>query len=134
MWEHEEEDQVDEIRENIEDHYDRPRHHGALTDAQVIQRQENPLCGDRVTVYLAVSEGVVNAMQWEGRGCTISQAAASMLSEAVIGKPVTEVRQLDEQWMVDLIGAPLNPARRKCANLGLKAVQLGLAQLDEAAA
>ena len=114
---------MDEARDNIMDHYEYPRNHGALPDATVVQRQDNPLCGDRVVFYLQLVDDTVAAIGWEGRGCTISQAAASMLSEELLGKSITEARALDEQFMVDLIGTRLNPARMKCATLGLKAVQ-----------
>ncbi len=117
---------MDEARENILDHYELPRNQGALVDANVIQRQDNPLCGDRVVVYLRVADDKVAAIGWEGRGCTISQAAASMLSEELLGKSIAEARALNEQFMVNLIGTRLNPARMKCATLGLKAVQDGL--------
>ncbi|MBA3943624.1 MAG: iron-sulfur cluster assembly scaffold protein [Herpetosiphonaceae bacterium] len=117
---------MDEARENILDHYELPRHRSPLVDATVVQRQDNPLCGDRVVVYLQVVDDKVAAIGWEGRGCTISQAAASMLSEELLGKSVAEACALDEQFMVDLIGTRLNPARMKCATLSLKAVQYGL--------
>lgn len=122
---------MDEARDNLLDHYQFPRNQGALAAATIVQRADNPLCGDRVTLHLVIADDSIQAVGFEGRGCTISQAAASMLTEAIIGKTCEQARQLDEAWMLALVGAPLNPARRRCATLGLAALHEGLASGSE---
>ncbi|GAC1364776.1 MAG: SUF system NifU family Fe-S cluster assembly protein [Herpetosiphon sp.] len=117
---------MDEVRENIEDHFSHPHNQGNLPGATVQQRELNPLCGDRIMVYLQHDGDTITAMMWEGRGCTISQAAASMLSDELVGQRIADVQTWNHDLMTGLLGVPLNPARMKCATLGLKAVQNAL--------
>lgn len=114
-------------QEQILDHYQNPRNHGTLDEPVTIRREEyNPLCGDRLVLEMRVVDDKVEAVRFRGHGCAISQAAMSMLSEEIVGKSVDELKQLQKQDVLDLLGIPLSPARLKCALLSLKAVKAGV--------
>ncbi len=84
----------DLYREIILDHYRTPRNRGELPPPAVRAEGHNPLCGDEIQVYLDVTDGVVSDIKISGQGCSISQSSASMMSQAVKGKPITEVQAL----------------------------------------
>ena len=115
-------------REVILDHYKNPRHHGPLEGADAHAEGQNPLCGDEVTVSLRFGgDGdTIEEIGFEGRGCAISQAATSMLTELVKGRSATEVATLPRDELLDEIGIPLTPVRLKCALLGLSTLKLAL--------
>ena len=114
-------------QEQILDHYQNPRNHGTLDEPVTIRREEyNPLCGDRLVLEMRLVDDKVEAVRFRGHGCAISQAAMSMLSEEIVGKSVDELKQLQKQDVLDLLGIPLSPARLKCALLSLKAVKAGV--------
>lgn len=118
---------MDLYQENILDHGQNPRNFGApLEPADIDYEDDNPLCGDylHLTVQLD-KEKRVKAVSWEGHGCTISQASASMLGEAILGKTLDELRQFDRQELLDMLGIPLSVARLKCALLSLKVLKAG---------
>ena len=110
-----------EAIENLLDHYERPRNQGAMDDADVTLPGGNPGCGDVVTIYLKLDpEGErVERVTFEGQGCTISQAAASMLTEMVEGQPVALVDQMDFNDMIDHLGREVVSTRPRCATLAL---------------
>jgi nitrogen fixation NifU-like protein len=86
---------VEELyREVILDHYHNPRHRGSLAAASAHAEGSNPLCGDEITLDLAVVDGTVADLAFNGQGCSISQASASMMSDAVIGKSIDEIHEL----------------------------------------
>lgn len=120
----------DLYREHILDHYENPRYHGALEKADITHEESNPLCGDRIQVQVRLSDDGGQARiadaAFTGEGCIISQAAASMLLEDVVGKPIAEVENMEPQHVLDLLGAPLTAARVKCALLGLKVLKTGI--------
>lgn len=117
----------DMYRENILDHAQNPRYPGILSPADVDHEEHNALCGDRLRLTLRMDENQrINGIAWDGEGCAISQASASMLAEEVIGKTLDEVRALDKQTVLDLIGFPLTMNRIKCALLSLKTLKIGL--------
>jgi len=118
-------------REAIIDYYKHPRHRGHLENPDVHYQDHNPLCGDQVTVDLKVENGVVVDAMFDGRGCTISQATASMLMEEIIGKPLEALKELDKQYILDLLGIELSPVRLKCALLPLKVLKAGVWGLNE---
>jgi nitrogen fixation NifU-like protein len=118
----------DLYRENILEHYKRPQNWSppaAELDRVDLQFHDlNPLCGDELTVKLAVdSEGRVEDVRFEGHGCAISQAAASMASEEVKGMPVSELMNLDRRFVLDLLGIDISAQRMKCALLSLKVLK-----------
>jgi nitrogen fixation protein NifU and related proteins len=115
-------------REVILDHYKNPRGHGLLDDADAQAEGQNPLCGDEVSIFVAFEEDgeTIDEVKFSGRGCAISQAATSMLTELVKGRSATEVATLQRDELLDEIGIPLTPVRLKCALLGLSTLKLAL--------
>ncbi len=106
--------------EFILDHYENPRNHGRTEDADVVSEGGNPGCGDIVTIYLKVDpEQRVEQVTFEGQGCTISQAAASLVTEMVTGKPLDEVLEMSYDVIVDELGRDLVLSRPRCATLAL---------------
>ena len=117
----------DIYREIILDHYRNPRNKGKLTDADVSIHDSNPLCGDEIDIHLKVEEGKIKNIKFEGRGCAISQASASMLTEMVIEKPLSTVKEIAKNDVLENIGLlNLGPARIKCALLSLKVLKMGM--------
>ena len=115
-------------REVILDHYKNPRGHGVLEDADATAEGQNPLCGDEVTISVRFGPDgeTIDEVGFEGRGCAISQAATSMLTEMVKGRTATEVAELPKEELLDEIGIPLTPIRLKCAILGLGVLKVAL--------
>jgi nitrogen fixation NifU-like protein len=118
----------DLYREVILDHYKSPRGHGLIDDADAQAEGQNPLCGDEVTISVkfAADGETIASVGFEGRGCAISQAATSMLTELVQGRKATEVASLPREALLDEIGIPLTPIRLKCAILGLGVLKVAL--------
>jgi nitrogen fixation NifU-like protein len=115
-------------REVILDHYKNPRGHGAIVDADAHAEGQNPLCGDEVSIYVSFGEDgdTLEEVKFEGRGCAISQAATSMLTEMVQGRSATEIAALPKEELLEEIGIPLTPVRLKCAILGLGVLKVAL--------
>ena len=117
----------DIYREIILDHYRNPRNKGRLEHADVSTHDSNPLCGDEIDIHLKVEQGKIKDIKFEGRGCAISQASASMLTEMVMDKPLTAVKDLAKDDILENIGLMnLGPARIKCALLSLKVLKMGM--------
>jgi len=115
-------------REVILDHYKNPRGHGELEHADAHADGQNPLCGDEVSIYVAFGEDgdTIEEIKFSGRGCAISQAATSMLTEMVTGRSAKEVAALPRDELLEEIGIPLTPVRLKCALLGLGTLKVAL--------
>jgi nitrogen fixation NifU-like protein len=118
----------DLYRENILEHYKRP--HNWSPPAPELERVDlqfhdlNPLCGDELTVKLAVApDGRIDGVRFEGHGCAISQAAASMASDEVKGMQVSDLMRLDRNFVLDLLGIDISAQRLKCALLSLKVLK-----------
>jgi nitrogen fixation NifU-like protein len=113
--------------DDILDHYRSKRHRGRLPDADTTFEDDNPLCGDcvRMDVRFA-ADGRVADVRFEGVGCAISQATASMLCDEVVGKVTDQVTQWDKDKVLDLLGISLTPVRLKCALLPLKVLQAAI--------
>jgi nitrogen fixation NifU-like protein len=118
---------MDYYREYILDHYRNPRNYGKLENPDVHAEDSNPLCGDQLGMDMQIEEDHVKAVRFQGRGCAISQAAASMLSEMIEGKTVQEVVELGKDDVLDALGIAISPARTKCAFLSLRVLHRGLA-------
>jgi len=119
----------DLYRELILDHYKNPHNHGLLDPADARAEGQNPLCGDEIAITVNFDGGgVIEEIGFDGRGCAISQAAASMLTDIVKGRPVDEVAAMPKEELLDELGVPLqqNPARLKCALLGLGVLKVAL--------
>jgi nitrogen fixation protein NifU and related proteins len=117
----------DLYRDYILEHYRRPHNFGVIENPSGRYEGANPLCGDRITMMLGIRDGVVAEVAFTGRGCAISQASASLLTDEVKGKPVDEVAKLTSQDLLDLLGIEISPARLKCALLSLDTLEHALA-------
>jgi len=123
---------MDLYREIILDHARNPRYAGVLTHADVDHEERNPLCGDRLHLTMRVGEdGRITDVAWDGEGCAVSQAVASMLSEEIIGKTLDEVRAIGKDEIFEMVGIPLTINRVKCALLALKTLIIGTRGMTE---
>ncbi|MBA2385222.1 MAG: SUF system NifU family Fe-S cluster assembly protein [Actinobacteria bacterium] len=113
-------------RELILDHYKNPRRHGLLEEADAQAEGQNPLCGDEVAVSVRFDGDTIADVGFEGRGCAISQAATSMLTEIVVGRTAADVARMPKDELLEEIGIPLTPVRLKCAILGLGVLKVAL--------
>ncbi len=109
----------------ILDHYENPRNHGALDNASVVIDGGNPSCGDVVTLYVMVDPETerITGIQFEGDGCTISQAGASLITEEMTGKTLSEIEQLGYDVIIDMMGRDVVATRLRCATLGLSTLK-----------
>jgi nitrogen fixation protein NifU and related proteins len=124
----------DLYRDYILEHYRRPHNFGVIEDATASFEGSNPLCGDRITMMLGIRDGVVERVAFTGRGCAISQASASLLTDEIKGKPVTEVAAFRADDLLDLLGIEISPARLKCAMLSHETLQSALGEVEAAPA
>lgn len=117
----------DLYRELILDHYKNPHNHGTLDPSDARAEGQNPLCGDEIAITVNFNGGeTIEDIRFEGRGCAISQAAASMLTDLVKGRPAGEVAEMPKEELLDELGIPLSPVRLKCAVLGLGVLKVAL--------
>ena len=114
-------------KEIVLDHYKNPHNFGTLDPADYTAEDSNPLCGDQIRMDLRVEDGTVTDVKFTGRGCAVSIASASILTDMVLGRPLEEVRQISQEDLLDEIGIPVSPARMKCATLGLTVLNMSLA-------
>ena len=119
-------------REIILDHYRNPRNKGTLDPADYSYEDTNPLCGDEVRIDLRVADDRIADVKFSGRGCAVSLASASILTEMIEGRPLAEVKALTKDDLLEELGIPVSPARLKCALLGLKVLKAGLYGVDRA--
>jgi nitrogen fixation NifU-like protein len=116
----------DMYREMILDHYKNPHKKGLLSPASIDYEEDNPVCGDHIHLTVQLDENdVVGEVGWDGDGCAISQASASMLYESLIGKSLEEIRAIDKDEILEMLGIELGPVRLKCALLSLKVLKAG---------
>jgi nitrogen fixation NifU-like protein len=119
----------DLYRDEILEHYREPHNFGTIDAPDASYEGHNPLCGDRITMMLVVdTEGVVSDVAFNGRGCAISQASASLLTDEIKGRPVAQIEAMTNQDILDLLGIEISPARLKCALLSLDTLQHALAE------
>ena len=116
----------DLFRETILDHAKHPRCRGSLERPDVVAADANPLCGDELRMEFRLRDGVIDAVRFSGHGCSISQAAASMLCERIEGTALESARTLSRDDVLDMLGVELGPVRLKCALLALKTMKSGL--------
>ena len=116
----------DLYRQNILDHYQNPRNFGTLEKPDISAEDSNPLCGDKIRIDLRVKNGTIEDVRFTGIGCSISRAAASMLTEEVKGKTLEEVKAIGRDEVHELLGIELGPVRLKCALLALKTLKVGV--------
>ncbi len=121
----------DLYRDEILEHYRAPHNFGTLDAPTAVHEGHNPLCGDRITMMLIVDDaGNVADVAFSGRGCAISQASASLLTDEIKGSSVAEVEAMKNQDILDLLGIEISPARLKCALLSLETLQRALKERD----
>ena len=118
----------DLYRDYILEHYRRPHNFGVIEAPTATQEGSNPLCGDRITLQLGIEDGVLQRVGFTGRGCAISQASASLLTDEIKGKPLSEVESFRADDLLDLLGIDISPARLKCAMLSHETLQKALAE------
>lgn len=116
----------DLYRQNILDHYQNPRNFGTLPKPDISVEDSNPLCGDKIRMDLLVTDGRVEDVRFSGVGCSISRAAASMLTEEIKGKTLEEVKRIGRDEVLEMLGIELGPVRLKCALLALKTLKVGV--------
>jgi len=113
----------DFYKEYILDHYRNPRNFGHLEKADASAEDLNPLCGDKIRFELELEDGRVKDVRFSGKGCAISQASASMLSESIKGQKLEDVARMSREEVLENVGIGISPARMKCALLGLKVLK-----------
>ena len=116
----------DLYRQNILDHYQSPRNFGTLEHPDISAEDSNPLCGDVIRIDLKIEDGKVADVRFSGKGCSISRAAASMLTEEIRGKSLEEVKRIGKDEVLEMLGIELGPVRLKCALLALKTLKVGV--------
>lgn len=118
---------MDIYQQQIIDLYKNPLNKGNLEDAQIIQHESNSTCGDDITLYIKFNEkDEVQDIKFEGQGCTISQASASLLTEEMKGKKREDLEKINKEDIIEMLGIELSPTRLKCALLILQALSRGL--------
>lgn len=123
---------MDELyREHILEHYKYPRNRGVLEKPDITYKDTNPLCGDEVQIDLKVTEDRVADVRFQAKGCAISQAATSMLTEMIEGKTLDELRKIGKREILEELGLELGPVRLKCALLCLKVLKSGVYGIKE---
>jgi nitrogen fixation NifU-like protein len=118
---------ADIYREIILDYYRNPRNYGKIENPDISKRDSNPLCGDELEMHINIKDNKVSDVKFTGKGCAISQASASMLTELIMGKDFDYVKKLTKEDILENLGLPdLGPARIKCALLSLKVLKYGI--------
>lgn len=112
-----------DYRQEIIDHYKHPHNFGDLADPKITVRENNSSCGDLIEIYGRTMGGKIEIIKWRGVGCAISTAAASMLSDKVVGMGKKDLEEFGEKGVVKLLGGEINAGRMKCATLAYKAIR-----------
>ena len=108
------------------DHFRHPRNYGSLTAPDISNEQFNPLCGDRIRIELKFDQSIVNEARFKGDACAISTAAASLLTELILGKNISELVAIPDAQLISALESDIQPARLQCAFLPLQALREGL--------
>jgi nitrogen fixation NifU-like protein len=118
---------MDELQmEILLDHYQNPRNFGHLENPDIVHEEGNPSCGDQIRIEIKLEDNKIADIKFTGKGCTISQSSASILTEIVKGKSLDEVKNFSKEDMLNALGIPISPIRLKCALLGLKVLKAGI--------
>ncbi len=113
-------------KEQLLDHYKNPRNYGKMMNPHIHKEDSNPLCGDVIEIFVRIKDDKVDSVSFEGKGCVISQATASILTDELKGKTILEIQSLEREDILDLIGVNLTPSRVKCAMLPLITIKKGI--------
>lgn len=114
---------IDIYAEEIISHYEHPHNKGEIKNPSVSLHEHNPLCGDDLTMYLKIENGKIEDVKFNGAGCAISMASASMLTDFIKGKSLAEIEKMGLSTIIELLGIDPGPARLKCATLSLKTLK-----------
>ena len=126
---------VEMYREHILQHYKSPHNYGTLEDADLRYREDNPLCGDDIEIQIKLDgTGRIDRIAFHGQGCAISQASASLVTEAVKGKSLATVRGMDKDDVLELLQIPISAVRMKCALLPLSVIHGSIRVFEQDAA
>lgn len=117
---------LDIYAENIMDHFNSPRNRGEIKNSDIKHKEFNPFCGDQIELTVKLKNKEIQEIKFQGKGCSISQASASMLTELVKNKTTEEVKKLAKEDILDLLSIPIGPVRMKCALLALDTLQNGI--------
>jgi len=117
-------------RENILDHYKNPHNKGEIENPEIKFTENNPLCGDVITINMKLNDHKVDDIKFSGVGCAISQAATSMITDEIIGKTLEEVKNMKREDVINLLGIEVGPVRTKCTVLGLVAIKNGIKEFE----
>ncbi|MGH7881366.1 MAG: Fe-S cluster assembly sulfur transfer protein SufU [Candidatus Dormibacteraceae bacterium] len=112
-------------REFILDHYRNPHNFGRIEAPDISHEEHNPLCGDIIGMDFRIRDEIIEEVKFHGRGCAISQASASMMTDRLEGKSLQEARNISKQEVLEELGIDISPARLKCALLPLKVLKVG---------
>ena len=115
------------------DHFRHPRNYGSLDAPDVSYESFNPLCGDRIRIELKLDQAIVQEARFKGDGCAISKAAASLLTEILVGANIDQVKAITDDQLISALQSDIKPARRQCALLPLDALRHGLNHLRSSA-
>ena len=118
-------------RENIIDHYKNPHNKGLIKNADIKFTENNPLCGDVITITIKISRKKIEDIKFEGRGCAISQSAASMMTDELKGKALEEASGFTREKVIGMLGIEIGPVRTKCAVLGMVAMKEGIKEFQK---
>jgi len=122
---------MDELyREVLLDHYKNPHNKGIILKPHIHKDDHNPLCGDMIEIFIRLKGERIENITFEGKGCVISQASASILTEDLKGKTLKQVQDMTREDLLDLIGLQLTPTRVKCAMLPLSAIKKGIIEYE----
>ena len=127
-WLGKEEDEI--YRENILDHFKNPRNFGKIENPSVHHKEFNPVCGDLIEIFLKVNNDKIEDVKFAGKGCAISMASSSMLTEKINGMSLTELKSMKEDDILEMIGVPLGHVRKKCGLLSLKTIKNGIYNME----
>ncbi|MDO8556408.1 MAG: iron-sulfur cluster assembly scaffold protein [Nanoarchaeota archaeon] len=116
----------DIYKQQLMDHAQHPRNQGILQPADIDYYEVNTTCGDELRLTLQLKNGLVHTAQFTGKGCVISQSAASLMTEHFKGKNITQLKQLNKEDVLKILGTTVAPGRIKCATLILKTLQRGI--------
>lgn len=117
---------MDIYQQNILDYYKHPRRQGELSNSTHHAEVVNPLCGDRLVLWLEVVDSVITKAYWTGEGCVLSLASADILAEHLEGKQLVQARAISGEWIKKELGVELGPNRLKCALLAVDALTKAL--------